>query len=117
MKPAKSVCAGGLILSAATFAVAEISKAPPGAPKYSPPVFSQPILPGTNNPPSAEVKNTDDFSALPPGVYRTKPYAGMVKVPEAVHDDIAQRNVPPFTNSMPVVRPELKPVPLGPPGD
>jgi len=99
-----------MILLAAAFAVAEITKAPPGTVRMpSPPLlFTNPVLPGTNELPRLESGRLDGNSAPPPGIYLTKPYCAMVKVPGAVPDDMAQRDVPPFTNAMPVIRPELK---------
>lgn len=97
--------------------LAEITSVPPGKFKIPPPpLFTNSILPGTNELPHLKMKTLDDFSTLPPGVYLTKPYTCMVKVPDSVHDDIAVRRVTVPTNSMPVLRPKLKAVPLGHPG-
>ncbi len=96
---------------------AEITSVPPGMFKIPPPrLFTNSILPGTNELPRLKTKNLDDFPFLPPGVYLTRPYTCMVKVPGAIPDDIAVRKLTVPTNSMPVLRPELKAVPLGQPG-
>jgi len=98
-------------------AFAEITRVAPGTFKLPPPpLYTNSILPGTNELPRLNIKNLGDFSSLPPGVYLTKPYTCMVKVPGATHDDIAVRKVTVPTNStMPVLRPDLKAVPPGHP--
>jgi len=97
---------------------AEITRVPPGMLKLPPPpLYTNSILSNTNELPRMKIKNLDDFSSLPPGVYLTKPYTCMVKVPGAMHDDIAvHRATVPTNSTMPVLRPKLKAVPLGRPG-
>ncbi len=111
----QSACAVLFVAGSATNA--EITKAPTGTFKIPPPLlFTNSILPGTNERPRLSARKPDDFSSLPPGVYLTKPYTCMVKVPGSIHDDIAVRKVTAPTNSMPIIRPHLKAVPLGQPG-
>jgi hypothetical protein len=106
-----------VLLVVALAALAEITKAPPRSFTLPPPpLFTNSILPGTNELPRLETKNLDGFSSLPPGVYLTKPYTCMVKVPGEVHDNIAEHHVTVPTNyTMPVLHPDLKAVPLGRP--
>jgi hypothetical protein len=103
-----------LLFGIGLVAFAEIAKAPPGTFKIpSPPLFTNSILPGANELPRLQTKNLDDIASLPPGVYLTKPYTCMVMKPGAMHDDSALKNLTVPTNSMPVLRPEMKAVPLG----
>jgi len=112
MKLMKSFAATCGLLSLALVGLSDITKAPPGAIKLvTPPLFTNSILPEKRELALPQVKNRDDFSALPPGVYVTEPYACMVKVPEAVYDNITRQNAPVLTNTMPVIRPELRPAP------
>jgi len=112
MKLVKSLAASCVLLLAALVALAEITKAPPGTCKVvGPLLFTNSILPEKKELALPLVKNRDDFSALPPGIYVTEPYACMVKVPGAVRDNITRQDVPVLTNSMPEIRPELRPVP------
>jgi hypothetical protein len=116
MKPFQfqSACAVFFVIGSA--ANAEITRVPPGALKIPPPpLFTNSILPGTNELPRLSARKLDGFPFLPPGVYLTKPYTCMVKVPGSTHDDIAVRKAIVPTNSMPVLRPNLKAVPLGQP--
>jgi hypothetical protein len=58
-------------------------------------------------------RDGDEAAIRPPGIYVTKPYACMVKSPDATYDDICQ-NPPPVPNQpMQILRPDLKFVPLG----
>lgn len=112
MKPFQfqSACAVLFVIGSATNA--EISRVPPGTfTILPPPLFTNSILPGTNELPRLSARKLNDFSSLPPGVYLTKPYTCMVKVPGSTHDDIAVRKAIVPTNSMPVLRPNLKAVP------
>ena len=105
---------GVVLFIFALAAFAQIISVPPGTFKIPPPPFNNSILPGTNELPHLETKKLGDLSSLPPGVYVTKPYACMVKIPGTTHDDIAVRKVTVPTNStMPVLRPDLRAAPLG----
>lgn len=116
MKRCKLLTAGGVLFVIVPSAFADITSVPPGTFKIPPPpLFTNPILPGTNELPRLKTQRLDDFSSLPPGVYLTKPYTCIVKVPEAVLDDMAVRRATVPTNTMPVIRPKLKAVPLGQP--
>jgi hypothetical protein len=58
-------------------------------------------------------RDGDETAILPPGVYLTKPYTCMVKVPGATHDEMCQ-NPPPAPNlPMQILQPDLNSVPLG----
>lgn len=97
--------------------LAEITKMPPGMFNIPPPpLFTNSILRSTHELPRLKTENLKDFSSLPPGVYLTEPYTCMVMKPGAMHDDIMVGKVTAPTNSMPIIRPKLKAVPLGQPG-
>jgi len=50
---------------------------------------------------------------LPPGIYLTKPYTCILMVPGPQHDDGCMNRWTAPTEPMPVLRPDLKTVPLG----
>lgn len=116
----KIACAAALSFSAAAFAGAT----------NQPPFVVIPINPFTNASPRFFI-STNLFDARSnlqrlrnqqpplPGVYQTKPYAGVVVVPEPQHDDrcIVGRRVPEISgisSNMPAIKPPQKFIPFTP---
>ena len=120
MNPVKLIGVGGAVLLASGLAFSQIRVAPP-QPVIIPPAltFTNPIIihtnpvAGSNSVPYLEMKNSSEIPSSPPGVYRTKPFSCMVRVPGPMHDDISMfpqsRPEPPIR----IIRPELQTVPLG----
>jgi len=52
-------------------------------------------------------------AAWPPRNSRRKPYTCMVKVPDATHDDLCQKQPPVPNLPMQILQPDLNSVPLG----
>lgn len=109
----KSICGiAGLALILTGCLFAQVVVLPSGPAKLSlSSELTNAIVAATNRLLLPPVKHLDEFTTLPPGVYRTTPYACLVKVPGNVRDDIARHESTAHSNVMPVLRPELRPLP------
>jgi hypothetical protein len=113
---ARTIVLSAAIISGSVAVVAQITNGPAPDWRSNPPVslpqntnqFLLQPKPETPRPPGLE-----DAIELRPGIYLTKPYTSMVKVPGAHPDDMIQR--PPRLPEPPmrIIRPDLKTVPLG----
>jgi hypothetical protein len=106
-----------LIFSALT-AAAEIGVQPVVPFQNHPaPGFTNPnrILIASNDLPKLVLRNAADAPPPPPGVYLTKPYTCLLMVPGPQHDDCCMNRwtAPVPAAPLPVLRPDLKTVPLG----
>jgi len=78
-----------------------------------PPTPQEPLL---ETPPGKIPEQNFSNGRLPPGVYETKPYAGIVIVPGPEHDDgsvLGAGNTNAFSH-MPVLKPNMEIIPLPP---
>jgi hypothetical protein len=118
MKSAQSVLIYALLIFSALTAAAEIGVQPVvsctnhhvlGCPT------TNRILIASNDLPKLVLKNAADAPPPPPGVYLTKPCTSMLMVPGPQPDDgCMNRWMAPIPAApMPVLRPDLKTVPLG----
>jgi hypothetical protein len=99
-------------LLAAGLAFAQIKIAKPGAGKVQPPpLFTNAILLGTNLSPNLEFKTLPEISGSSPGVYVTRPYSMMVKVPGAQPDDISIHPPTAPHPALRIIKPEMQLVP------
>ena len=120
MKPVKIIGVGSAAWFAAGLAFSQIKLAPPGPVKIPPPpMFTNPIIINTNSAtgsnavPNLEIKRPDEVPFSPPGIYLTRPFSMMLRVPGPAHDDIMvfpqNQPEPPIR----IIRPKLKTMPLG----
>ena len=101
-----------MALLAAGLAFGQIKIAAPGTPKIqSPPMFTNAIILGTNLSSNLEFKKFPELSSPTPGVYVTRPYSLMVKVPDAHPDDIMVRPPPAPEPAIRIIKPEMQLVP------
>jgi hypothetical protein len=119
MKPVKMIGVGGAALFAAGLAFSQIKLAPPGPMKIPPPpMFTNSIIihtnaiTGSNSVPNLEIKRPDEIPFSPPGIYLTRPFSMMMRVPGPMHDDVMM-----FPQDQPeppirIIRPDLKTIPL-----
>lgn len=116
MKSAPPILISALLILSALTAAAEIG-VQPTAPSTNHPGLgftnTNRILIASNDLPKLVLKDAAD--APPPGLYLTRPYTCMLMVPGAQHDDCCMNRwtTPMPTSPMPVLRPDLKTVPLG----
>ena len=102
----------------AVMAAADIVSSPAARTNTVPGSISPPAKPRFSAPnlvPRTAPVDVNEVRALPPGVYLTKPYTCMLMVPGAVDDGIFQHHPPLPNPPMPILRPDLKLVPLGRP--
>jgi hypothetical protein len=123
MKPVKMIGVGSAALFAAGLAFSQIKLAPPGPVKIPPPpMFTNSIIihtnaitgsnSGSNSVPHLEIKRPNEIPSSSPGIYLTKPFSMMMRVPGPMHDDVMM-----FPQNQPeppirIIRPELKTIPL-----
>jgi hypothetical protein len=115
MRPVKfwGICTARFVIAAV--AVAPVTISPPAGINRSPGsvlIFTKPVSIMSGSMPRTVWKNIEDAPSLPPGVYVTKPYVCMILVPGASRDDISQNRQPSLNPPMPVIRPDIKIVPL-----
>lgn len=83
-----------------------------------PPIPKSPLpeAPRPEIPPPEIPKQNLSTGPLPPGVYETKPYAGIVVVPPSEHDDCSVLNAGSIypSSRMPIIHPHIQAIPQGP---
>ena|GEM_PF-3309093 len=119
MKLTKTIGVGGATVLASGLALSQIRMAPPGTVKILPPpmftnsiVVSSNSVAGSNSVPDLEIKSPNEIPFSPPGIYLTKPFSMMIRIPGPMHDDIMM-----FPKNQPeppirIIRPKLKTIPL-----
>jgi hypothetical protein len=116
MKPVKYWGIFTALFVIAAAAVAPVTISPPAGTNRSPDsalISTKPVSIMSGSMPRMVCKSIEDEPSLPPGVYVTKPYACMILVPGTSQDEIFQSHRPLLNPPMPVIRPDIKIVPLG----
>jgi hypothetical protein len=118
MNSIRSIQVSALLICSPLLVTAEICTNNPTAPFTNRPAaefsLTNRILMASNSLPPLVWQDVTEVSSLPAGVYLTRPYTCMVKVPGGHPDDTCLHDQFKPTEPMPVLRPDLKTVPLGP---
>jgi hypothetical protein len=118
MNAVRSIQVSALLIGSSLLATAEICTNNPTAPFTNWPAarltFTNRLLMASNSLPPLAWQDVTEVSSLPTGVYLTRPYTCMIKMLGGQPDDTCLHDQVKPTEPMPVLRPDLKTVPLGP---